>query len=72
MVPPFISQSILQLKNTSRLYLVAVPDLMYISFQVTAATYRPLKVWTSVSPIYFAILGSLTRLAKRLELRAYQ
>ena len=29
MVPPFVNQSIIQLKNTSLLYVVAVPDLMY-------------------------------------------
>lgn len=72
MVPPIVSQSVLQLKNTSLLYVVAVPDLMYTSYEITAATYRPLEVYTFVSLIYFAILYPMTRFSKRLELQAHQ
>lgn len=69
MVPPFVSQFILQLKNTSLLYVVAVPDIMYTGYEITAMTYRPLEVYTVSALIYFAILGPLTILAKRLEAR---
>ncbi|MHB9099640.1 MAG: amino acid ABC transporter permease [Syntrophales bacterium] len=70
MVPPFVNQSVLQLKNTSLLYVVAVPDLMYTSYEITARTYRPLEVYTAVAVIYFLILYPLTALSKRLEERA--
>lgn len=69
MVPPFVNQSVLQLKNTSLLYVVAVPDLMYTSYEITARTYRPLEVYTAVAVIYFLILYPLTALSKRLEAR---
>jgi polar amino acid transport system permease protein len=69
MIPPFVNQSILQLKNTSLLYVVAVPDLMYTSSILTGQTYRPLEVYTTVAMIYFAMLYPLTLLAKRLETR---
>ncbi|GGE50359.1 ABC transporter permease [Agaricicola taiwanensis] len=69
MVPPFVNQSVLQLKNTSLLYVVAVPDLMYKSYEIAAYTYRPLETYTAVSAIYFVILYPLTKLAKRLEAR---
>lgn len=69
MIPPFVNQSILQLKNTSLLYVVAVPDLMYTSYELTARTYRPLETYTFVALIYFAILYPLTVLAKRLEMK---
>ncbi len=69
MVPPFVNQSVLQLKNTSLLYVVAVPDLMYTSYQLTADTFRPLEVYTSVALIYFIILYPLTKLARRIELK---
>ena len=48
MVPPFVNQSIIQLKNTSLLYVVAVPDLMYTGSIVVSDTFRPLEVYTSV------------------------
>ena len=70
MVPPFVNQSVLQLKNTSLLYVVAVPDLMYKSYEIAASTYRPLETYTAVAIIYFVILYPLTKLAKRLEARA--
>jgi polar amino acid transport system permease protein len=69
MVPPFVNQSILQLKNTSLLYVVAVPDLMYTGSIVVADTFRPLEVYTSVAAMYFVLLYPLTQLAKQLEER---
>lgn len=67
MVPPFVNQAVIQLKNTSLLYVVAVPDLMYTSSIVVADTFRPLEVYTSVAAMYFVMLYPLTRFAKRLE-----
>ncbi len=69
MVPPFVNQSVLQLKNTSLLYVVAVPDIMYVSSQITSNTYRPLEVYTFAALLYFALLYPLTQLARRLESR---
>ena len=69
MVPPFVNQGVLQLKNTSLLYVVAVPDLMYTSYALTSKTYRPLETYTVVALIYFAVLFPTTMLAKRLEAR---
>ena len=69
MVPPFVNQAVLQLKNTSLLYVVAVPDLMYTSYALTSKTYRPLETYTVVALIYFAVLFPTTMLAKRLEAR---
>lgn len=69
MVPPFVNQSVLQLKNTSLLYVVAVPDIMYSSYQITAQTFRPLEVYTFAAVLYFVILFPLTVFSKRLEAR---
>lgn len=69
MVPPFVNQSVLQLKNTSLLYVVAVPDIMYVSSQITSSTYRPLEVYSFAALLYFVLLYPLTRLARRLEAR---
>ena len=69
MIPPFVNQSILQLKNTSLLYVVAVPDLMYTGSIIVAETFRPLEVYTSVAVMYFVMLFPLQRFAARLETR---
>ncbi len=69
MVPPFVNQSVLQLKNTSLLSVVAVPDLMYNASLLVSETFRPLEIYTSLAAAYFVILYPLQKLAKQLERR---
>lgn len=69
MLPPLMNQSILQLKNTSLVSTIAVPDLLYQGTLISAATYRPLEVYTVVALIYFAILFPATRLVEAYERR---
>ncbi|SDN42583.1 amino acid ABC transporter permease [Ensifer sp. YR511] len=68
MVPPFMNQSILQLKNTSLVSTIAVPDLLYQGIQITSATYRPLEVYTIVAVCYFVVLFPATRLLQGFEI----
>ena len=69
MIPSFSNQTILQLKNTSLVSVVAVGDLLYQGTVITAASYRPLEVYTVVALLYFAVLFPLTLLAGRVERR---
>ncbi|CEJ14137.1 putative glutamine ABC transporter permease protein GlnM [bacterium YEK0313] len=69
MIPPLMNQSVLQLKNTSLVSVIAVPDLLYQGELITAETYRPLEVYTVVAMLYFAVLLPLTLYAQRLEQR---
>jgi polar amino acid transport system permease protein len=67
MVPPLVNQSIQQLKNTSLVSILAVPDILYQGQLITSATYRPLETYTMVAVVYFIILFPLTQLATRME-----
>jgi polar amino acid transport system permease protein len=69
MIPPFMKQSIIQLKNTSLVSTIAVADLLYQGTIITASTYRPLEVYTMVACIYFLVLFPLTLAAQQVELR---
>jgi polar amino acid transport system permease protein len=69
MIPSFINQTILQLKNTSLVSTVAVGDLLYQGSVITAASYRPLEVYTTVAALYFAVLFPLTLVADQIERR---
>jgi len=69
MIPPFINQSIIQLKNTSLISTIAVSDLLYQGQLITSATYRPLETYTTVALIYFTILFPLTLGAQVVERR---
>ncbi|MDE2361339.1 MAG: amino acid ABC transporter permease [Hyphomicrobiales bacterium] len=67
MLPPLVNQTVLQLKNTSLLSVLAVPDLLYQGQLITSATYRPLETYTMIAALYFIILFPLTRFADRIE-----
>lgn len=69
MVPPFMNQSVIQLKTTSLVSTIAVPDLLYNGSLITAETYRPLEVYTIVAIVYFVLLFPATRAAQWLEVR---
>jgi polar amino acid transport system permease protein len=69
MIPPFINQSVIQLKNTSLVSVIAVPDLLYQGELITAATYRPLEVYSIVAVLYFVVLFPATLLAQAIERR---
>lgn len=69
MIPPFVNQSVLQLKNTSLLSIVAVPDLMYTAQVFVSETFRPLEIYTVLGVMYVVILYPLQKLAKALERR---
>ena len=69
MIPPFMNQSIIQLKNTSLVSTIAVPDLLYQGQLVNAELYRPLEVYTIVALVYFALLFPATVFAQVYERR---
>lgn len=69
MIPAFINQTIMQLKNTSLVSTLAVGDLLYQGSLITAETYRPLEVYTAVALIYFAVLFPLTLVAEAADRR---
>lgn len=69
MIPPFMNQSIIQLKNTSLVSVISVPDVLYQGELVTGNTYRPLEVYTMVAIIYFVLLFPSTILMQAYERR---
>ena len=69
MIPSFINQTILQLKNTSLVSVVAVGDLLYQGTVITAASYRPLEIYPTIAIIYFVVLFPLTLVADQVETR---
>lgn len=69
MTPPLLNQSIMQLKNTSLVSVLALPDLVYQGQAIVHETYRPLETYTLIAIIYLAILLPTTSLVKRLETR---
>lgn len=67
MVPPLAGQSIIQIKNTTLMSMITVPDLLYQASYVSSFTYRPMEVYTMVGFMFLALLVPLTLLSRKLE-----
>ena len=67
MVPAFINQSVIQVKNTSLLYAISVAELTYMTSVVNSETYRPMEAFTLAAVMYFLMLFPLTQFADRFE-----
>lgn len=67
MIPALMNQAIIQLKNTSLVSILAVPDLVYEGQMIAHDSFRPLEVYTTVAVLYFIILFPLTILVRRGE-----
>lgn len=67
MTAPIVNQSIIQFKNTSLLSIVSVHDIMYAANNITAATYRPLEVFTFAALLYIVLIWPLATLAVWFE-----
>ena len=50
MIPPLAGQSIIQMKNTTLLSIITVPDLLYQASYVSSFTYRPMEIYTARWP----------------------
>ncbi len=48
MIPPLAGQSIIQMKNTTLLSAITVPDLLYQGSYISSFTYRPMEVYTAI------------------------
>jgi polar amino acid transport system permease protein len=69
MLPAFINQSVIQVKNTSLLYAISVAELTYMTSVVNSETYRPLEAYTLAALMYFVMLFPLTQIADHFERR---
>lgn len=69
MLPAFINQSVIQVKNTSLLYAISVAELTYMTYVVNGETYRPMEAYTIAALLYFAMLFPLTQFADHFERR---
>ncbi len=69
MMPAFINQSVIQVKNTSLLYAISIAELTYMTSVVNSETYRPLEAYTLAGIMYFVLLFPLTQFADMYERR---
>lgn len=67
MVPPLMGQTIMQLKNTTLLSVLTIPDLLYQAGYIASFTYRPMEVYTVIGAVFILMLFPLSALSRRFE-----
>ena len=72
MIPALSGQSIIQMKNTTMLSIITVPDVLYQADYIASFTYRPMEVYTAVGVIFLIILIPCNYLARNAEQRQFR
>lgn len=67
MIPPLAGQTIIQMKNTTLLSVITVPDLLYQAGYISSFTYRPMEVYTAIGVVFLIILIPSNYIARKLE-----
>jgi His/Glu/Gln/Arg/opine family amino acid ABC transporter permease subunit len=68
-LPPFTNFVIALLKDTSLALTIAVPEIMYRSYDVASQTFRSMEVYAMAGAIYLAMCLPLSRVVRALERR---
>lgn len=69
MLPPLGNQVNGMFKATSLLYLIAVPEMLFIADAVQAVNYKTLEVYLAVSVYYLALTSAWSLIQQGLERR---
>lgn len=69
MIPAFVNQFIISLKDTSLLSVIGIRELTQNGEIIISANFRSFEIWGVVGALYFVIIYILTRLFRLLERR---
>ena len=69
MIPTFINQFIITLKDTSILSVIGFPELVNTAKNVQANTFMSFQTWAIGGAMYLIVITILSRSAKRIERR---
>jgi His/Glu/Gln/Arg/opine family amino acid ABC transporter permease subunit len=69
-IPPMTNQLIFNLKATSLVVTIAIPDLMYVAYNGAAYTFRSAEFYTLAGILYLSVALLLGQVAKYAERHA--
>ncbi|WP_456273132.1 amino acid ABC transporter permease [Bacillus sp. AK031] len=69
MLPAFVNQAIISLKDTSLLSVISVAELTQRGQTAVSATFEAFKIWGTVALMYFVLIYLLTKLGDFIERR---
>jgi len=66
-IPAWSNEAVAMVKITSIVYLIAVPEMLYVAKILLSKYYNPFQTYIFVGIIYLAVIGLLTVLLNSLE-----
>lgn len=69
MIPAFINQFIISLKDTSLLTVIGIKELTQSGEIIVAATYKAFEIWTIVGIFYLVIITVISYTSRYIERR---
>lgn len=69
MIPSYINQLVITLKNASILSVIGLDELTQIGRIIIARNHQSFNMWLIIGVMYFSIIMALTKLSNRLEKR---
>lgn len=69
MIPSFINQMVITLKDTSILSVIGLVELTQSGKIIIARTFASFDIWLTVAAMYLIVIITLTRIADYLEVR---
>ncbi|MEW9502343.1 amino acid ABC transporter permease [Jeotgalibacillus marinus] len=67
MIPAFMNQVTITLKDTSLLYTIGIAELAQQGFIIVGRTFASFEVWTIIGLVYFVMVYSLTQISNLME-----
>lgn len=69
MIPAFMNQFIISIKDTSLLSVIGIQELTQSGEIIISSNFRAFEIWGAVGIFYFIIIYALTQLSRLLERR---
>ena len=66
-IPAWSNEVVAMVKISSIVYLIAVPEMLYVAKELMAKYYNPFQTYFTVGAVYLVIIGILTILLNKLE-----
>jgi polar amino acid transport system permease protein len=68
-IPAWSNEAVSMIKISSIVYLIAVPEMLYIAKELMAKYFNPFQTYITVGVVYLVVIGAMTLLLNLMERR---
>lgn len=68
-IPAWSNEAVSMIKISSIVYLIAVPEMLYVAKELMAKYFNPFQTYITVGVVYLVVIGTLTLLLNYMERR---